>query len=159
MSTPTWLTPEELAAWKHLSLMQLQLDAHLNRDLLNSGLSLQDYLVLATLSDQADGQRRLNEIGAELGWEKSRVSHHISRMCARGLVEKVACPTDQRGWFVSLTQAGRQAATTAAPSHVAHVRALFFDHLTSDEVNVIAEISQRVLSRLPATTARDRVAR
>jgi len=145
---PQWLSPDELATWKSMSLMQLQLTALLNRRLNALGISYQDYLVLAGLADQPDGQRRVVELGAELGWEKSRASHHITRMCARGLVTKVPCPTDQRGLLVVLTDEGRRLAQAVAPHHVADVRQLFFDHVQPDEQFSLLALSQRVLAAI-----------
>src|ERR1700731_949264 len=98
-----------------MSLMQLQLQARLGRRLGEHGLSYQDYLVLATLSDHPDGQRRVVELSDELGWEKSRLSHHITRMCERGLVAKVPCTSDQRGIYVQLTEHGRHTLEESAP--------------------------------------------
>ena len=143
-----WLNEKELAAWKGLWLMQLQVEARLGEDLANHDLSLPDYLVLATLSDQEDGQMRIVELGNELGWEKSRVSHQITRMANRGLVEKERCLTDGRGFFVVLTDHGRACARTAAPNHVKLVRKLVIDKLTESELSTLRKISERVLSKI-----------
>jgi len=147
-----WLTRRELDAWKSLALMQLQLTAELNRGLTQHGLSFQDYVVLATLADEPTGRRRLHEISAELGWETSRASHHITRMSDRGLVRKEKCPTDQRGLDVCLTPEGRQASTLAAPTHVAQVRALFVDALSVEQLDTIRDVAHAVLERLAAET-------
>jgi DNA-binding MarR family transcriptional regulator len=148
MASVQWLSPDELATWKTLSLMQLQLSAALNRSLSALGISYQDYLVLAGLADQPDGARRVVELGAELGWEKSRASHHISRMCTRGLVKKMPCPTDQRGALVMLTPEGRRLSKAVAPHHVADVRRLFLDHTTVAERQMLLELSSRVLETI-----------
>lgn len=60
-----------------------------------------------------------------LGWEKSRLSHQLTRMVKRGLVERTECADDRRGAYVAVTGAGREAITTAAPRHVDDVRRLF----------------------------------
>ncbi|MGI9621795.1 MAG: MarR family winged helix-turn-helix transcriptional regulator [Acidimicrobiales bacterium] len=144
-----WLTDDERQAWRNLSLMQLQLSALLGRELAEDGLSYQDYLVMADLSDRDDGHARLNELGHQLGWEKSRVSHHISRMEKRGLVAKIKCPTDKRGSFVHLTDRGREAISAAAPEHVASVRRNFIDLLTPAQIQTLDEIASTVLDHLP----------
>ena len=109
MAKVRWLKPEEREIWRDFTLMQFQLFALLGRELADEGLSYQDYVVLADLTDSPESQARLSDLGRDLGWEKSRVSHHVTRMAARGLVVRTKCPTDQRGWFVVLTDAGRQA--------------------------------------------------
>lgn len=148
-TTTRWLTDDELRAWRNLSLMQLQLSALLGRELASDGLSYSDYLVLANLSDRADRQARLLELGRDLGWEKSRVSHHVTRMEQRGLVERVRCPSDQRGWFVAMTEAGRSAIAAAAPGHVAVVRRHFIDLLTPEQLATLDDIARTVLDHLP----------
>ena len=147
-SSTSWLTEEQLRAWKGLSLMQLQLQARLSRRLGDHGLSFQDYLVLASLFDRPDAQSRVVELSEELGWEKSRLSHHITRMCERGLVAKVACPSDQRGIFVKLTNLGRRTLREAAPDHVSDVQNYFFERLNDEQVTTLATIAERVLAHL-----------
>jgi DNA-binding MarR family transcriptional regulator len=146
--TTRWLTDDERRAWRNFSLMQLQLFALLGRELAADGLSFSDYLVLANLSDRDEGRARPVELGRELGWEKSRVSHHLSRMERRGLVERVPCPTDQRGWFVSMTDDGRAAITAAAPDHVEIVRRHFVDLLSPEQLRALDEIATTVLDHL-----------
>lgn len=144
-----WLDEGELRAWRDLQVMQNQLSAVLGRELVErSGLSYVDYLVLAALTDRPDGRLRAFELGRELGWEKSRLSHHISRMAERGLVEKQKCSADRRGAFVAVTQTGRRAIEAAAPGHVASVRRRFIDRLSREQINALSEISGTVLAGL-----------
>jgi len=147
-----WLNPGEQAAWRGLLRMQAQLSAHLGRGLAaRSGLSLQDYGVLVALEEQPQGRLRAYELGCELGWEKSRLSHHIARMQSRGLVERVPCPGDQRGQYVVITGAGRRALDAAAPAHVTEVRDIFVDRLSPAQLSTLAEISAVVLTALEGT--------
>jgi DNA-binding MarR family transcriptional regulator len=148
-TSPRWLTEDEQRAWRNFSLMQLQLFALLGRELTACGLSYPDYLVLANLSDRIDDQARMVELGHDLGWEKSRVSHHITRMEQRGLVERTRCPTDQRGFFVTMTDTGRTAIAAAAPDHVAVVRRHFIDLLSPEQLDTLDAIAQTVLDHLP----------
>ena len=143
-----WLSEDEKDAWRNLCLMNLQLVARLGRELADDGLSYPDYLVLAELSDRDDRRARLNELGTRLGWEKSRLSHHVTRMEARGLVSREPCPTDQRGAFVVMTDAGRSAIEAAAPGHVAVVRQQFIDLLTPDQLRTVDEVARIVLASL-----------
>lgn len=148
-TTTRWLSDDERRAWRNLSLMQLQLFALLGRELATDGLSYPDYLVLANLSDRPEHRARLVELGRQLGWEKSRISHHITRMEQRGLVQRVRCPSDHRGWFVAMTDAGRAAITAAAPAHVAAVRRHFIDLLTPEQLTTLDTIAETVLAHLP----------
>jgi len=147
-----WLDDDERETWRTFMLMYLQLGAQLNRDLAPTGLSYQDYLVMASLSDRPDGRMRVVELGSELGWEKSRISHHISRMCARGLVRKEPCPTDQRGMYVVLTSEGRRAIRAAAPAHVESVRRYVVDVLSREQFAGLGDVARVVLEVLSTTS-------
>jgi DNA-binding MarR family transcriptional regulator len=69
-------------------------------------------------------------------------------MAQRGLVARETCPTDSRGAFVVLTDAGRRAIESAAPQHVEHVRQWFIDALTPDQLDALADMADAVLDRL-----------
>lgn len=149
MSDDKWLTADEQSAWRALQTMQARLGAELNARLLSdSELSLSDYAVLVHLTDEPSGRLRLFELANEIGWERSRLSHHIARMAKRDLVEKVACDKDRRGAYVAITEEGRQAISLAAPRHVATVRQLVIDQLTPAELSVIRSVSNRVLATI-----------
>jgi DNA-binding MarR family transcriptional regulator len=153
-STVSWLSDEEQAAWRGLLRMHERLIAALSRQLLaEAGLSVQDYAVLVALTDTPDGNLRPGDLARELGWEKSRVSHHISRMADRGLVRRAKCETDQRGWYLTITDQGRAAIDAAAPAHVAAVRRAFVDRLTAAQLRTLTTIAEAVLEGLACTEA------
>ena len=112
-----WLTEDEQRAWRGLVRMTSQLNARMNRQLLQEyGVSLADYEVLVVLSEAADGRCRVFELASALAWEQSRVSHQLARMQRRGLVAREECPSDARGAFAVLTGTGRAAIERAAPA-------------------------------------------
>ena len=114
-----WLTEEEQRAWRGLLRMTSQLNARMNRQLLQEyGISLADYEVLVALSEAPEGRLRVFEVADALAWEQSRVSHQLARMQRRGLITRQDCATDARGAFAVLTTAGRAAIEQAAPAHV-----------------------------------------
>ncbi len=149
MTDPGWLDPREARAWRGHVRLQAELSARLNRHLQrDSGLSDPDYGVLAVLSEAAGGRLRSFELRTMLGWEKSRLSHHVARMERRGLVTRRECPTDARGAFVVITDEGRDAIEEAAPRHVAAVRRYFIDLLSPEQLDALGDISEAVLARL-----------
>lgn len=148
MGETRWLTKRQQEAWRAFMAMQAQLQGQLARDLAVTGLSDQDYGVLVHLSDANDERSRVTEIAEALGWEKSRLSHHLSRMEQRGLVERSRCPTDQRGWHIHLTAKGHAAIVEAAPVHVASVRRWVVDVLTPAQLDQLKQLSTAVLDAL-----------
>lgn len=131
-----------------------ELDRRIQRD---AGISQADYGVLLTLFTAPDRRLRPGALGELMRWEKSRVSHQLTRMASRGLVERIECDTDGRGSLIVLTRAGRRALLGAMRDHALAIRALFLDVLDADEKRAIANASSRVLQRL--TEARDLDAR
>jgi DNA-binding MarR family transcriptional regulator len=143
------LTEKQQRVWRKWLEMNAQLPAALHRQLqADSGLSLQDFDVLVQLTDTADGRVRITNLAHALNWERSRLSHHIKRMEGRGLVEREECPDDGRGAFVVLTPTGRAAIERAAPEHARTVRQLVFDSLTDHELEIMAQLTDKVLSQL-----------
>ena len=149
MSEPRWLNDREMRAWFGYRRMRLLLDLQINRELMHeSGLSEPDYDVLSNLS-QTDGRRmRLSDLAAHMRWSKSRLSHHITRMQQRGLVTREDYAPDGRGAVVALTQNGLHAIESAAPGHVASVRRHFIDLLSPEQIAVLGDITQTVLTHL-----------
>lgn len=147
--TPQWLNPAEQQTWRAFVRVHQQLTARLGRDLqAHSKLSGADYEILVALTDTPDGRQRFQDLAKTVDWEQSRLSHHIARMCKRGLVAREECAEDGRSAFVVLTPAGREAIETAAPQHVATVRRLVIDALSPDELAMLAQISNRILEQL-----------
>ena len=144
-----WLDDRQQQVWRAWLRVGSRLPAALNRQLQrDSELSLQDFDVLVQLTDVDEGRVRVSALAAALGWERSRLSHHVTRMERRGLVAREECDDDGRGAFVVLTPAGRAAIERAAPGHVRTVRSLVFDALAPAEVDALGEALAAVLDRL-----------
>lgn len=143
-----WLDADEQRAWRAMQQLGGPLASVLNRQLVrDSGLSSSDYEVLVVLSEATEPVRA-GDLGRQTGWEKSRLSHHIKRMEARGLVRRQDCETDARGSFVVLTPTGRAAIEGAAPGHVHAVRRYVIDLLTPAQLAVLAEVGETVGAHL-----------
>jgi DNA-binding MarR family transcriptional regulator len=144
-----WLTAEEQRVWRRWMTLNAQLSATLQRELQDdAGLSMQDYEVLVHLTDNPEGRKRVTDLARLMQWERSRVSHHVTRMEGRHLVQRVECAEDGRGAFVVITPQGRTAIEQAAPGHVNTVRRLVFDALSRDELDAFATIIEKALAQL-----------
>lgn len=149
MAPPRWLTDDEQRTWRAFQHANIRLNRRLSDALsTHAGLSDADYAVLVCLSEAPAGRVRARELGVDLGWEKSRLSHHLTRMERRGLVERRDCPTDARGADVVVTPAGRAAIEAAAPRHVEDVRTWFIDALTPDQLECLGNACEAIVSRL-----------
>jgi len=144
-----WLTAEQERVWRRWVTLNARLSATLQRELQDdAGLSMQDYEVLVHLTDSAEGRVRVTDLARLLLWERSRVSHHVTRMESRRLVRREECAEDGRGAFVVITPQGRAAIEQAAPGHVNTVRLLVFDALSPEEIDAFATIIDKALAQL-----------
>lgn len=118
-----------------------RLEYEMNRNLqTESDMSLGDYTVMNALSQAAGHRMQLTSLATMIGWERSRLSHHLQRMTRRGLVDRVPSESDGRATDALLTDAGWTTLQEAAPRHVAWVRRLFFTDITAGQEDVLADI-------------------
>lgn len=149
MKNTQWLDERETGVWRGFLEASQLLVASMDRQLVrDSQLSGAEYAVLVPLSEHADGVLRARDLGKSLGWDRSRLSHLLKRMEARGLLERTDCPSDARGLDIEITPDGRKAIEHAAPGHLEFVRTHFFDRLTRDEQDALASASRKIMAAL-----------
>ncbi|HVT98084.1 MAG TPA: MarR family transcriptional regulator [Acidobacteriaceae bacterium] len=142
--TPKPLSPRELRIWYAFRMMGEDVLARVDRDIaLASGISGPDFAVLSRLAAFGQGQMRQQELGRSLGWDKSRLSHHLTRMQERALIERQpgAATGNGQGVLVVLTQAGREKLDAARPAHADSIRRHLLSRLTADQIDTIIRIS------------------
>ena len=144
-----WLDGRQQRVWLAYIRVQLRLSYEMNRQLLaEGGMSLPDYDVLTALSVADGGRMQITVLAAHIGWERSRVSHHVRRMSTRGLVACGPSAADRRVTEVTLTGRGRQALEEAAPGHVDLVRRLFFEGLPEGLVGPLGDALESVYANI-----------
>jgi DNA-binding MarR family transcriptional regulator len=116
-----------------------------------SGLSTGDYAVLLALSETGEHRMRSSELAAHIGWERSRLSHHLGRMERRGLIRREECTTDSRGAEIVLEPAGAAAFHGATVPHLRAVRELFVDALGPEQLAAAGEIAASLRTHLSRT--------
>ena len=147
-TTPRWLNPAEMKAWRQYIIASRRLLDALDEDLASHDLSMADYEVLAQLSDAPDRSMRMSELAELAMISRSRLSHRIKVMEQAGWVRREACPDDKRGSFAIMTPKGWKAIVAAAPDHVESVRTRFLDVLDKADQKLLAEIFERVTERV-----------
>ncbi|MCI0689185.1 MAG: MarR family transcriptional regulator [Sporichthyaceae bacterium] len=138
MSGVRWLSAQEQRHWRAYLEVTARLFDKVNRELQQThNLSLADYEVLVRLSEAPDRRLRMTSLAEHTYSSKSRLSHAVARLERTGLVRRVNCPTDKRGWFAELTAEGLATLERAAPDHVETVRAHLLDVLTRAEFSAV----------------------
>ena len=104
-------------AWKHATeAVRSRVGADITAA---TGLSDGDFGILTRIADAPGGSLRQNQLAQSMGWHRSRLSRHLSRMQARGLVDR--SPAGD-GVSIALTHDGETAAATARPVHRRAIR-------------------------------------
>jgi DNA-binding MarR family transcriptional regulator len=143
------LTPGQQRAWLAYMRVQLRLTYEMNRQLQSdSNVSLSDYHVLNALRLAPGGRMRITALAAQIGWERSRLSHHVQRLQKRGLVDSRLAPDDRRATEITLTDQGWDEITVASPGHFDLVRRLFFDGLPDDLLGPLTDALESVYDNI-----------
>ena len=143
------LGPEEWAFWDTWMRAQRLLTRELERGLQRDcDISKAEFSVLVTLWQAAGREMRVGELSESLDWDKSRVSHQLTRMERRGFVKRTQYGADGRRAGVGLTAEGRRAAQSAILVHGGNIRRHILDSLTPEQASVIRAWSEQAIDRL-----------
>jgi DNA-binding MarR family transcriptional regulator len=152
---PRWLSLDEQKAWRAYIRLAKMLLRQLDRDLHPFGLSTHDYEILVELSEAPSHRLRMTELADLTAQSRSRLSHQVTRMEAKGLVRRDACSGDKRGTFAVITPHGMALIQRVAPSHVDSVRRHFIDQITPEQLRAMTEAFGPALERLGRIRGRD----
>lgn len=151
-SDPRWLDARETEAWLQFSEIVIRMTSALDTQLQNdTDLSFYEYMVLAMLSEQPERTLGMGSLARLTSGSLSRLSHVVKRLEREGYVVREASPHDRRHTNAILTDSGMDKIVESAPGHVAHVRHLIFDALSSEQVDSLREISSIIKSRIDPT--------
>lgn len=146
MGEVNWLSDSEQQIWRALLHAKRSVDRAIDVRLqTQADISTADFSVLVVLSEAEDETVRMRELCDALSWDRSRMSHQITRMEKRGLVTKHRCEKDNRGIDVVLTDRGREVITEVAPDHVNLVRKIVFDVLDGVDFDLVMPYLKRIV--------------
>ncbi|MDN3445592.1 MarR family transcriptional regulator [Microbacterium sp. APC 3901] len=145
------LDDDEMQTWlptiRFVQLLPQVLDRTLKAE---TGLKHSHYAILVTLAGQGDRAIPMTELAQIAGLSRSRLSHAIDSLEHLGWVTRTSCSTDKRTLTATLTDAGRELLRAAAPLHVAQIRELMLDPLTTDEREQLGKILTKLLPGVAA---------
>lgn len=145
----TALTRTELDSWRVFietaEELRTAIEGRLQSD---SGISAGDYRVLLELSEAPERRMRSSHLADAIGWERSRLSHHLGRMEKRGLIAREAAKGDNRGAEAVLTDEGRDALRRSSVPHFHAIRELFLDALTPEQLAAARDLAETLSGHL-----------
>lgn len=125
------LTSGEASTWRLIQRLSELANGVVEHQIRSAAdLSSAEFDVLRCLVDAPDRQLRQNELASMLGWDKSRLSHQLTRMQHRELIDR---QKSGRVHAVEVTRMGVQKFELADNAHVAAVRSLLLEHLSAAE--------------------------
>ena len=145
-TTQARLSKRELGAWRgflraHAALVKM-LDAEL---VAAHDLPLSSYEVLLFLAGAPGGRMRMSELADSVLLSRSGITRLVDRLEADGLIERVTCETDRRGYNAAITDDGRRRLDEARLTHLAGVRMRFLSRFTAQELDELAGFWERLL--------------
>jgi len=148
---PRTLTDDELELFRAFHLMRRGFDRTLDAQLQHDdGISISELEVLMALVRSPGRRLRVRDLVDATGWEKSRVSHQVTRMVARGLVDRQECAEDRRAMWIHLTGDGRRVVVRALPKHTATIRRILYDALSDEQQDALFDIAETMNAAIAA---------
>ena len=134
------LSPQEFRVWHAFRLMHEDVLGRVGRDITQAtGLSGPEFGVLSRLGACSKGEMRQQTLASMMSWDKSRLSHQLTRMQERALIERRRI--DGKTVVVALTKVGREKLEAARPIHAASVRRNLLSRLTQEQIDTIVRVS------------------
>jgi DNA-binding MarR family transcriptional regulator len=112
--------------WCALSLLHGRIESHIERALQSRhDLSVREYSLLDVLSRQHEGDGghlQMKQVADAVVLSQSATTRLVTRLEDRGLLERYLCPTDRRGIYTNVTEAGLKLLGEARPTNEAALR-------------------------------------
>lgn len=112
--------------WCALSLLHGRIEARIERALQSGhGLSVREYSLLDVLSRQYDGEGghlQMKQVADAVLLSQSATTRLVTRLEDRGLLARYLCPTDRRGIYTDVSEAGLKLLAEARPTNDAALR-------------------------------------
>jgi DNA-binding MarR family transcriptional regulator len=132
------LSPQEFRVWHAFRVMHEDVLGRVGRDITQAtGLSGSEYGVLSRLAGK--GEIRQQVLAGMMAWDKSRLSHQLTRMQERSLIERRR--VDGKTVLIVLTRFGREKLDAARPVHADSVRRNLLSRLTQQQIDTIVRVS------------------
>lgn len=147
--SPAAFTPDELETWSAVATLLEWLPAALEAQMQHdSQISHFEFGILFALSEADEQTLRMSELAKYANSTLSRLSRAVARLERKSWVTRQPDPNDGRTTIATLLAPGRSAVRAASPGHIALVRQLVFDPLTSAQARHLRDSSRRITSAI-----------
>jgi DNA-binding MarR family transcriptional regulator len=141
------LADDEGAAWEGFLRAHSTIMRALSGELEQAdGMSLSSYDVLLHLARAPKRRLRMTELADAVVLSPSGLTRLVERLERDGLVARIKSADDARGAYATLTDRGRARLRKATRSHLTGIRQHFLSQLTPQELQILGDIWQRLLT-------------
>jgi len=113
-------------SWCALSVLHGRIESHIERALqAGHDLSVREYSLLDVLSRQHDGEGghlQMKQVADAVVLSQSATTRLVTRLEERGLLSRYLCPTDRRGIYTDVSEAGLALLAAARPTNATALR-------------------------------------
>jgi DNA-binding MarR family transcriptional regulator len=106
------------------------------------------YDVLLTLKEAPEYRLRLSELAEQVLLSRSNLTRLVDRLEKAGLLHREPCPSDRRGMFAVLTEAGLAMQQKMWTVYAKGIAEYFGTYLDDDEVKVMQQVLKRMLAAI-----------
>lgn len=133
--------------WRLLITANVKLLDRIGEMFSQAGLPSMDwYDVLLTLKEAPEHRLRLSELAEKALLSRSNLTHLVDRLEKAGLLSRERCPSDRRGTYAVLTEAGLVMQQKMWAVYSEGIAEFFGCHLDDAELQVIQRVLKRMLA-------------
>ncbi|GGW45102.1 MarR family winged helix-turn-helix transcriptional regulator [Streptomyces xantholiticus] len=140
--------------WCALSLLHGRIESHIERALeARHNLSAREYSLLDVLSRQHSGEGghlQMKQVADAVVLSQSATTRLVTRLEDRGLLSRYLCPTDRRGIYTDVSDAGLQLLSEARPTNDTALREALDEAARNPELAPLVRAVEEL--KVPART-------
>ncbi|MCE4048493.1 MULTISPECIES: MarR family winged helix-turn-helix transcriptional regulator [Bacillaceae] len=137
-------TNQSLKLFIVLSRAYRAINENVNKLIHTYGLNPTEFAVLELLYHKGD--QPLQQIGGKILLASGSITYVVDKLEEKGYLKRVACPTDRRVTFASITDSGKEMIETIFPSHEQRIHDLMSELSTEEKETVIQLVKRLGLS-------------
>ncbi|WP_066317724.1 MarR family winged helix-turn-helix transcriptional regulator [Bacillus sp. FJAT-29814] len=112
-------TAKSLKLFIVLSRAYKAINEHVNKVIQANGLNPTEFAVLELLYHKGD--QPLQQIGAKILLASGSITYVVDKLEQKGLLKRIACPTDRRVIYASITDEGKNMIQDIFPEHAKQI--------------------------------------
>ncbi|MEG3987793.1 MarR family transcriptional regulator [Microcoleus sp. S28C3] len=135
------------SVWRLFITANVKLLDRMGEKFSQAGLPSMDwYDVLLTLKEAPEYRLRLSDLAQKVLLSRSNLTHLVDRLEKAGLLYRKRCPSDRRGTYAVLTEAGLAMQQQMWTVYAEGIAEYFACHLDDEELQVMQQVLKRMLA-------------